>query len=114
MVTTCLWIFPSSPKTPNQKKESDLNHQSHLSDILCGYFDEKNWGSTLPGARVSRQRPVGRGWLATEKIQNRHFEKGFVCMVFKLTVYVRNVISFISQKQGEILIFGTFLATFSI
>ena len=36
-------------------------------------------------------------------------------MVLKLTVYVRNVISFfISQNLGEIPIFGTFLAKISI
>ena len=42
----------------NQKK-SDLSHLGDLSDILRGHFDEKNnWGTTLPGVRVSRQRPV--------------------------------------------------------
>ena len=48
------------------------------------------------------------GVAATGEIQNRHFEKVIACMVLKLTVYVRNVIFFISQKSSEIFrnIFG--------
>ena len=34
-----------------------------------------NWGTTLRGARVNRQRPVGREWVATCESQNRHFGK---------------------------------------
>ena len=25
-------------------EESDLSHLSNLSDIICGHFDDKNWG----------------------------------------------------------------------
>ena len=34
------------------------------------------------------------GGLPPKKIKNRHFEKVIACMVLKLTVYVKNVISF--------------------
>ena len=60
-------FFFIRPKTRNQK-ESDLSHPGDLSDILHGHFDEKNGGTTSPGARVSRQR-AGVGWLPPEKTQ---------------------------------------------
>ena len=42
------------------KIESDLSHLGDLSDIFCGHFDEKkNLGTTLLGARVCHQRPMG-------------------------------------------------------
>ena len=47
---------------PKTKKENNLSHLlSDLSDILRGHFDAKTGGTTLPGAKVSRQRPVCRG-----------------------------------------------------
>ena len=48
--------FPCRPKT---EKESDLSHLGDLFDILRCHFDGQ--GTTLHGARVSRQRSVGRG-----------------------------------------------------
>ena len=46
------------------------------------------------GAKVSRQRWRIGGWLPPEKFKSRHFEKFIDCMVLKLTVNIRNVISF--------------------
>ena len=51
------------------------------------------------------------GWLPPEKIKSRHFEKFIDCMVLKLTVYIRSVISF--SKPCEIPICRTFLPQFS-
>ena len=57
----------------------------------------------------------GRGWLPTENILSRHFEKYLHDMDLKLTEHVRNTISLLyKQKLGKILIFGTFLAKKSI
>ena len=53
--------------SPENHKESDLSHLGDLSDILRRrHFDGKKMlGTTLPGARVSRQRPVSRGVVDT-------------------------------------------------
>ena len=55
-----------------------------------------------PQGRVSTER-----WLPPEKIKSRYFEQFTDCMVLKLTVYIRNVISFSYKPK-------TFLAKFSI
>ena len=47
--------------------------------------------------KVSRQRWRVGGWLPPEKIKSRHFailKKNIDCMVLKLIVYIRNIISF--------------------
>ena len=65
-----------SSLSPQNQKESDL---SHLGDLLYFYmlrshYDKTNIkGTTLHGARVRRQRPVGRRWLPPKKIENCHF-----------------------------------------
>ena len=103
-----LEIFPCHPKN---QKESDLSHLGNLKYILCGHFDKKKiWGTPFRGRdKVNHLRwPVG-GWLPPEKIKSRQFEKCIDCMVLKLAVYIRNVISFsYNQKLGEIPIFRTF------
>ena len=56
-----LEIFSLSPQN---QKESDLSHPGDQPDILCDHFDgekKQKTGGTLPGARVSRHKPVGRG-----------------------------------------------------
>ena len=55
---------------------------------------KKNRGIPFRGVKVRRQRWRVRGWLQPEKIRSRHFETTIDCMVMKLTVYIRNVISF--------------------
>ena len=105
-------FFPCRPKT---KKESDLSHLGNLFYILCGHFNEKNGGSTLPGARVSRQsRWVWGGGGGnhltienTRTLKNRHFEKKFL-LVWSwnlLCMLEMSFPSFMSQKPGEIPIF---------
>ena len=54
--------------------------------------------TTLPGARVSRQRPVGREWLPPEKILNRHFEKDIACMGLKLYMFL---LILVCMKKGD-------------
>ena len=52
---------------------------------------------------LSHQRPLGVwgfGWLPLVKVQNRHFEKVIACMVLKLTVYIKNVISFFYKLKA--------------
>ena len=44
--------------------------------------------------KVSHQRWRVGGWLPPEKIKSCYFENNIDCMVLKLTVYIRNVISF--------------------
>ena len=65
--TTCLililprggyHLYQEFSLSPPNQKESDLSHLGDLSDILRGHFDEKSWGTTLRGAKVSRQRPM--------------------------------------------------------
>ena len=93
--------------SPQNQKESDLSHLGKLFYILCGHFDEKKiGGSTLPGARVSRQSRWVRGGGGnhltiedTRKLKNRHFELVLACMVLKLTVYVKNFISFFYKPK---------------
>ena len=65
-----------------------------LSDILYGYFDNKNGGNTLPGVRVSCQRPVGRGWLPPEKI--------YAILKKLLLVWSRNLLRHESQIRLQL------------
>ena len=56
-------------------------------------------GTTLPGARVSRQTLIDKGWLPPEKILKKgSFKKVIACMVFKLLCMLEmSFPSFISQ-----------------
>ena len=87
-------------------KTSNLGHVDDLSDIFRGHFDERR-GITLPGARVSRRRPVARWWISPEKIQNRHLKT-------LLIVWSWNFQCMLSRKFGEIPIFGTCLVEYLI
>ena len=65
--------------------------------------------TTLPGASVSRQRPVsvcgggGGGWLPPEEIQIHQI---LLVLSWNFNVFVKNVISFFFKpKLCEILIF---------
>ena len=118
MVTIPFQDFPCRPKTKTNKtkqKQKNLIYLGDLCDILRGHFDEKEWGTTLPGDRVSCQRPVEWGGCHLRKFKTANSKNVITCMVLKLTVYVKNVISFFYKlKRGEIPIFGKFLANFSI
>ena len=82
-------------------------------------FMKKIGGTTLPGGRVSRQSQRG-GVDATfsvlRKQKIRHFEKYLHTMMLKLTEHVEITISllYMQKKNGEILIFRTFIVKFSI
>ena len=106
-----LWIFFSV--SPKQKRKLPEQSRWSIRHPLRSFWWKTNLGSTLPGARVSRQRPVDTGWLPPEEILNCHFE--VACVVLKLTVYVKNVISFFYKlKHGEISKFGTFWQNFQL
>ena len=57
------------------------------------FWRTKLWSTTLPGARVSRQRQWVGGGCQLRKFKKGHFKK-LLLVVVKLTTYVRNVISF--------------------
>ena len=103
--------------SPQNQEESDPRHLGDLSDILRSHFDEKQLGvPPYPGARVvSRQRPVGRGVCHLRKFKNAILKMLMLVWSWNLLCMLEmSFPSFISQNPDEILIFGTFLAKFSI
>ena len=99
---------------PQNQQESDLSHLCDLFYILCGHFDEKKMGTTLPGAMISHQGPVGRGLVATWVNLKPPFCK-MILLVWSwnlLCMLEMSFPSFISHKLDKILIFETFLAKF--
>ena len=98
--------------SPQNQKGTDVGHLGSSSWSIRhpspSFRWTKNGGTTLTGARVSRKRPVGRGWFPPEKIQNLVWSWNLLYML------EMSFSSFISQKMGEISIFGIFLAKCSI
>ena len=99
VVTTPLKIF-SLP--PQNQKESGLSHLGNLKYIICSHFDEKKMGG-----KVSHQIWQVGGGYHLRKLKVTILKKNVECMVSKLTVYIKNVISF-SEKPGEIPVFKLF------
>ena len=88
---------------------------SRIQSTSFAVIDGKKSGVPR-GGKVSRQRwRVQGGGCHLRKLKVAILKKNVDCMVLKLTVYIRNVIFFsYKPKFGEILIFRTFLAKFSI
>ena len=77
---------------------------------------KKTGGTTLPGAGVSCQRPVGGGGCHLKiKLKIVTLKKLLLVWSWNLLCMLKmSFPSFISQNPGEIPIFGTFVAKFSI
>ena len=64
-------------------------------DFPCCPKTKKNvTKTTLKGKQIGSTGGGKPSKMAGKKIKSRNFEKKNDCMVFKLTVYIRNVISF--------------------
>ena len=96
---------------PNQK-ESDLSHIGNLNYIHFGQFDENK---NREGGKVSRQRWWVGGGCHLRKLKVAILKNVLIVWSENLLCILKlSFPSLISQKPGEILIFGTFLANFSI
>ena len=64
MVATPITVFTRS------LQNTKVNYLGHiyignLFYILCGHFDEKKWGTTLPGGKGKPSKSEGEGVVAT-------------------------------------------------
>ena len=99
--------FGNFSLSPQNQKESHLSHLVNLRYILCGHFDKTKIRGT-PWGKVSKLK-------GKKNLKSPFWKKTVYCMVLKLTSCKRKVISFsYKPKLGEISIFKTFLAKFSI
>ena len=76
----------------------EISNICDLSDILCRHFDEIR-STTLPGARVYRQKPFGPGGGCHVRKFKIVILRLLRIMVLKLTVFVRNY--FVKSKTGR-------------
>ena len=111
VVTVPSRIFPRRPKTKMKVTwVIKVIYPTSFAVILI-----KNGYTTLPIARLSPQRPLGRGRCHLSKFKISILKKLSLVWSWNLLCMLEmSYSSFTSQKPGEIPIFWTFLAKFSI
>ena len=112
----CYHLLEQFSLPPRKQQESDQSHLGNVNYILCGHFDKKIGGTPFRWGKVSRhRRRVTGGGCHLRKFEVAILKN--ICMLcsWNLQSMLESPFPFfISQKPGEIPIFRTFLAKFSI